>query len=97
MKLKPLNIAPEQKLKPEINGFYKTKYWKDIRKYHLVMNPLCVVCGNLANTVDHKIPKRMGGDERPENLQSMCKQCHNAKSGHEGQEIMYENNPKWRK
>lgn len=95
MKLKPLNLVKEITLEPEIDGFYRSKYWKDIRKMHLMVNPVCVVCGELANTVDHIKPKRMGGDERAENLQSLCTKCHTAKSSFEGNEILYAKNPKW--
>ena len=100
MKLKPFNLAPESHLKPEIDGFYQTKYWKGISKIQLMEHPLCEICEakgltRSATIVDHKIPRRQGGSDLPFNLQSLCYGCHQIKSAGEGREEMYNRNPKW--
>jgi 5-methylcytosine-specific restriction enzyme A len=57
---------------------YQTKRWKALRRDHLNKNPYCVMCGKIANTVDHIHPHK--GDltkfHDPRNLQSLTKDCH---------------------
>lgn len=62
--------------------------WQKIRAAHLRANPLCVEClangrSELATIVDHIEPHR--GDTvrfwAKENLQSLCIECHNRKTG----------------
>ena len=64
--------------------------WRRARKAFLQQNPLCSECrkaGKLtpATVVDHIIPHR--GDKRlfwdEKNWQSLCKSCHDKKTGHE--------------
>ena len=48
----------------------------------------CVMCDALgrttpANTVDHITPKSLGGSDRPDNLQSLCQDCHAFKTARE--------------
>lgn len=71
----------------EYKGWYSNKPWRILRKKWLFSNPLCVECkkqGILtpADTVDHIIPHR--GEWHlfmdPENLQSLCKECHDRKT-----------------
>lgn len=63
--------------------------WRRERERFLRSNPLCVHCrseGRLvpATVVDHIVPHR--GDEKlfwdRENWQSLCKRCHDQKTGH---------------
>jgi 5-methylcytosine-specific restriction protein A len=67
--------------------FYGSVRWKKLRLWVLQMHPLCVACkseGTLrpATVVDHIKPR----SERPDlaydqdNLQPLCKTCHEAKS-----------------
>ena len=56
-------------------------HWTLIRAEHLQLEPYCRVCGAQATDVDHIVPKRAGGSENRQNLQSLCKQCHSAKTG----------------
>jgi 5-methylcytosine-specific restriction protein A len=74
--------------KPE--GFYQSKQWKQARELALNRDyHLCVMCKangvtRIATHVDHIKPIRLGGDKLSlTNLQSLCKWCHNAKSGTE--------------
>lgn len=41
---------------------------------------MCAYCGRKADTVDHIIPKTMGGDESENNLVACCKRCNMIKS-----------------
>ena len=64
--------------------------WRKMRAYHLRNNPLCVACKargitEVASVVDHIVPHK--GDEAlrtdPDNLQSLCKRCHDSKTANE--------------
>jgi 5-methylcytosine-specific restriction protein A len=56
-----------------------------LRAQHLRANPLCAHClakgrTTLATEVDHIVPLHQGGDESPENRQSLCDECHEIKT-----------------
>lgn len=60
-------------------------HWQQVRKQHLIQEPLCRSCSRrgtvaVAQEVDHVIPKCQGGTDDADNLQSLCKPCHWAKS-----------------
>lgn len=64
-------------------SFYKTKTWYRLRWHQLEKEPLCRMCKALgrivgAEIVDHIVPHRGNQEifEDPENLQSLCKACH---------------------
>jgi 5-methylcytosine-specific restriction protein A len=62
---------------------YNTKAWQRLRAQHKRANPFCVECGGQGTDVDHKI-KHKGDMSKffdPNNLQTMCKECHNRKTG----------------
>ena len=61
--------------------FYNSKQWRVLRQHVLSSNPVCVMCGRLANEVDHIVPISMGGvPDSLDNLQSLCKPCHSKKT-----------------
>jgi 5-methylcytosine-specific restriction protein A len=69
---------------------YNTTNWQRLRHLKLSADPYCEVCrrgGRLvqANTVDHIVAIRNGGEAFPrlEELMSMCERCHNRKTGFE--------------
>lgn len=65
--------------------FYHSKEWKQARYYQLMNYPFCISCSKIADTVDHIIAIKDGGDKLSnKNLQSMCKSCHNIKENKEG-------------
>jgi 5-methylcytosine-specific restriction protein A len=70
----------------ERNRFYQRKEWKAARALQLRDEPLCRQCraaGKLieAVVVDHIIAIEFGGAKLdPNNLQSLCKPCHNSKT-----------------
>lgn len=62
--------------------------WPARRAACLSQEPLCRSCAALgyvavATTVDHIIPRARGGTSDEDNLQPLCNDCHNAKSGRE--------------
>ncbi len=73
--------------------FYSSARWRALRRAVLIRDGWqCVQCGregrlSAANEVDHVLPR----DAQPElewemqNLQSLCKPCHSAKTGGERQ------------
>jgi 5-methylcytosine-specific restriction protein A len=69
----------------ESNKFYHSSSWKKLRTIVLNNNPFCVECGSPADTVDHIVSIKSGGAKLDSNnLQSMCKSCHNKKENQEG-------------
>lgn len=59
--------------------------WMAIRSSVLRYKPLCVVCKtkglvSRAEEVDHIIPLHKGGTDSYENLQGLCKDCHDEKT-----------------
>lgn len=69
--------------------FYNSYAWRKVSKLNLEKNPLCVSClqndlNTMAKVTDHIVPISKGGDKWSEdNHQSLCHECHNAKSARE--------------
>lgn len=62
---------------PEIQN----RQWRAIRRAVLVRDSYtCYVCLGRANTVDHLIPRAMGGSHHMDNLRACCAK-HNAAKG----------------
>jgi len=83
MPWKPTN--PDQKREQRVGSYYRgyDNRWRKFRKVYLMRNPLCVKCGKTAEVVDHIIPWD-GNKEtliQEDNLQALCKHCHNTKTG----------------
>jgi len=59
-----------------------TSLWRKIRARVLSRdNYICQYCGGEADTVDHIIPRRLGGLDDDGNLLAACSRCNNAKGG----------------
>lgn len=63
--------------------------WRRIRERVLKRDSyLCQLClpdrVTPARDVDHIVPRHLGGGDNEENLQSLCRECHEAKSRAEG-------------
>jgi 5-methylcytosine-specific restriction endonuclease McrA len=41
----------------------------------------CRYCGGEADTIDHIVPRRLGGTDREENLTAACRGCNSSKNG----------------
>lgn len=60
-----------------------------MRAWQLARQPLCDACSaagvvTLATVADHRMPIKRGGERmEPENLQSLCRRCHNRKTAAE--------------
>lgn len=94
MKWSASSSDAKRKGKPHGNDpRYNTGAWRRYRAAYLAHNPLCVVCGQIAQVVDHIQPMRLTigvGFFDATNHQSMCHACHNAKRGKEShQSITY--------
>ena len=65
----------------ENSKFYHSSQWKKLRKIHLNEKPLCEICQSIGEIVDHKIEISDGGCATClDNLQTLCKICHNIKT-----------------
>ena len=53
--------------------------WSKVRAGWLAEHPACAVCGRPATDVDHRVPRAHGGGTTG-NLQSLCADCHKAKT-----------------
>ena len=84
--------TPKHTRQVDNSKFYNSKQWRATRNYYIQMKPLCEKCDrdNLvksAGVVDHIVPITMGGSPiDTKNLQSLCKKCHDCKSGRESAE-----------
>ena len=66
-------------------SFYNKSEWRKIRKAKLMAQPLCELCGAVAEHIHHIISfvneddamKQMELLLNWENLQSLCQECHN--------------------
>ena len=65
---------------PEQRKFYSSYRWQQLRKLVRMRDPVCMECQRApSQTVDH-----VNGDfrdNRMENLQGLCRECHASKSG----------------
>ncbi len=56
-------------------------HWRCIRRWVLLRDFRCRLCGRVpATEVDHIIPRRSGGSDAMENLMGVDKSCHSSKT-----------------
>jgi 5-methylcytosine-specific restriction endonuclease McrA len=59
-----------------------TRTWRKTRERILRRDGyICQYCAQEADTVDHVIPRRLGGLDSDDNLVSACKRCNYSKGG----------------
>lgn len=59
--------------------------WDSKRKRILERdNHTCYLCGKHATTVDHEVPKYLGGTNDDRNLRACCRDCQKTKAAREG-------------
>jgi 5-methylcytosine-specific restriction endonuclease McrA len=59
-----------------------TRTWRKIRERILRRDGyICQYCGQEADTVDHVIPRRLGGLDSDDNLVAACSRCNYSKGG----------------
>ena len=63
-------------------GEYGSK-WRALSLKYLSRHRTCEVCGAPSVITDHITPRGMGGEDKWENCQALCKRCHASKSGRE--------------
>lgn len=59
---------------------YNSPEWKYNRATVLRLEPSCRVCNSKATVVDHIKPLKQGGTHKLDNLQALCKTCHDRKT-----------------
>ena len=95
---------PKRERKPQTpfattqNPFYNSRAWRNFSIAYRHRHPLCVKCQargiiTQAQVVDHIVPIRKGADPfNTDNLQSLCHNCHNSKSGRRNKETAQQTN-----
>ena len=84
----PERVAHGGRKKPNTDVYNGTQ-WRKLATMHKRANPCCVACMDKgivspAQVTDHILPINMGGEVYAwHNLQSLCKRCHDVKSGQE--------------
>jgi 5-methylcytosine-specific restriction endonuclease McrA len=59
-----------------------TRHWRSIRSRVLRRDQfICQYCNQEATTVDHVIPRRLGGLDSDDNLVASCSRCNLSKGG----------------
>ena len=59
-----------------LKPYRSTAHWKKIRLRVLKRDAYtCAYCGDVANEVDHRIPKVKGGEDSLDNLVAACRRC----------------------
>jgi 5-methylcytosine-specific restriction endonuclease McrA len=59
-----------------------TSAWRKLRQVVINRDGCCQMCGTEDNlTVDHIVPRRLGGDDNLNNLEVLCSQCNSSKGG----------------
>jgi 5-methylcytosine-specific restriction protein A len=66
----------------ELDKFYHSKVWRRVRILQLKSSPVCEICKiKPAVIVDHIKEIKDGGSKLDfDNLQSLCRECHNTKT-----------------
>lgn len=70
--------APDTRPSAHERGYDRA--WRRWRLMVLREEPLCRVCGDAADQVDHITPLSRGGTDERSNLQSLCASCHSKKT-----------------
>jgi 5-methylcytosine-specific restriction endonuclease McrA len=59
-----------------------TTKWRKIRQTIINRDGCCQACGSDERlSVDHIVPRVLGGDDSPSNLQVLCSSCNSSKGG----------------
>ena len=58
------------------------KGWRKIRARIVIRDGgMCQMCGNEGDSVDHIVPRILGGTDDDHNLQLLCRTCNSSKGG----------------
>ena len=59
-----------------------TSSWRKLRSMIIKRDGCCQMCGTEERlSVDHIVPRTLGGDDNPSNLQVLCSSCNSSKGG----------------
>ena len=85
---KEFNRERDKKRLPSSQRGYDAN-WRRLRNWFISHNPVCNHCGSAGEVVDHIIPHKMDMIlfNDVENLQTLCKRCHDVKTATEGGEV----------
>lgn len=70
---------------PEYSRYIQSETWRNRRREYLKNHPNCEVCGYFSEEVHHLSYERLGR-ERDEDLQALCKSCHEDKHPKQGED-----------
>ena len=79
------------------DDMYNSPRWKELRARQLKEDPYCQICGNKATEVHHVTPHRGDWDLflDPQNLISICHDCHQRETQKEISERKRKKNKLW--
>ena len=71
----------KHKRDPDEKKFYSSQRWQRMRMSKLLADPLCELCYKagrvvVATVAHHVMPRKEGGADTMDNLQSLCNACH---------------------
>ena len=65
-----------------LKGTGSSNKWRKIREQIIRRDGCCQMCGSDERlSVDHIVPRTLGGDDNPNNLQVLCSSCNSSKGG----------------
>jgi 5-methylcytosine-specific restriction endonuclease McrA len=65
-----------------LKGTGSSNKWRKIREQIIRRDGCCQMCGSDERlSVDHIVPRVLGGDDNPNNLQVLCSSCNSSKGG----------------
>ena len=65
--------------------------WRSLRD-HIIRRDagICQICGDEGTDVDHRVERRDGGTDEPDNLWLLCNRCHKAKTARRTSQNKYD-------
>lgn len=56
---------------------------------------VCAKCGGVADTIDHILPRSLGGGDTPDNLRAMCRRCNSSRGNGTRRSLPYASPSRW--
>ena len=77
--MRPKRRIPQTRRDYYRNIYLKSDHWKNLRKEKKKLNPVCEVCGSKKKLDVHHKNYRSLYDVLLEDLQTLCRRCHNSR------------------